>query len=91
MKKGKVQTNDYKVNVLVEHEDCSGHHYSHLDFEVLCEKMSESDINEAFSKLELSLNDKKEFLKKQKGFAISSVYSKENNIEFTDLFKYKKV
>ena len=51
--------------------------------------MSEDDINEAFSKIKLSLKDKKDFLKMQKGFAISSVYSKENKIEFTDLFKYK--
>lgn len=38
MKKGKVQTNDHKVNVLVEHEDGNGRHISHLDFPVECEK-----------------------------------------------------
>lgn len=90
MKKGKVQTNDYKVNVLVEHEDCNSRHYSSLDFDVLCKKMSDEDINEEFSKIELSIEDKKEFLKKKKGFAISNVCSKENDISYSDLFVYKK-
>jgi len=90
MKKGKVQTNDYKVNVLVEHEDCSSRHYSSLDFDVLCKKMSDEDINDEFSKIELSIDDKKEFLKKKKGFAISNVFSKENNISYSDLFVYTK-
>jgi len=89
MKKGKVQTNDYKVNVLVQHEDCSGQHYSHLDKEVLCEKLTNEEIEAEFSKLTLSIDDKKDFLKKVKGFAISNVYSKENNIGFSDLFRYK--
>ena len=91
MRKGKVQTNDYGVNVLVEHEDCSGYHYSHLDIDVLCEKMTNEEIDLEFSKIEFSLNEKKEILKKIKGFAISSVYSGINNIEYTDLFKYKIV
>lgn len=40
MKKGKVQTNDYGVNVLVEHQDCTSKHYSHLNKDVLWEKIS---------------------------------------------------
>jgi len=38
MRKGKVQTNEYNVNVLVEHEDCNIKHYSPKDFPVLCKK-----------------------------------------------------
>lgn len=88
MKKGKVQTNDYGVNVLVEHEDCSGTHWSHLDRDVLCEKMSEEEVNQEFEKLILTKADKIYFLNKIKGFAVSNVYSKENSIDFGDLFRY---
>lgn len=88
MRKGKVQTNEYKVNVLVEHEDCNSRHYHSSDFAVLCRKMSDEEINDAFSKIELSINDKKDFLKKRKGFAVSNVSSKENDISYSDLFIY---
>lgn len=90
MKKGKVQTNDYGVNVLVEHQDCTSKHYSHLDKDVLCEKMSEEEINKEFDKLVLTKDDKISFLKKIEGFAVSNVYSKENKIDSGDLFRYKK-
>jgi len=91
MKKGKVQTNSQKVNVLVEHEDCSSRHYSSLDQNVVCKKMSDDEISKAFSKIELSLEDKKNFLQTRKGFATSSVFSKENGISYSDLFSYKVV
>jgi len=89
MRKCKVQTNEFKVNILVEHEDCSGRHYSSFDKNVLCEKLSDDEIELEFSKLELSIEDKKQFLKKVKGFAISHVSSKENEISYNDLFRYK--
>ncbi len=89
MKKGKVQTNDYGVNVLVEHQDCTSKHYSHLDKDVLCEKMSEEEINQEFDKLVLTKDNKISFLKKIKGFAVSDVRSKENKIDSGDLFRYK--
>jgi len=89
MKKGKVQTNDYGVNVLVEHQDSTNRHYSHLDKDVLCEKMSEEEINQEFDKLVLTTSDKIYFLQKIKGFAVSNVYSKDK-LEFKsgDLFRY---
>ncbi len=85
MKKGKVQTNDKNVIVLVEHEQCDSKHYSSLDFDVLCDKMSEDEINETFLKLELTIDEKKNILMKRSGFATSNVYSKENDISFGDL------
>ena len=88
MKKGKVQTNNIGVNVLVQHEDVTSRHYSHLDFDVMCEKMTEDDIDTAFSKIVLSIDDKKNFLKKIKGYAISNV-SNYNDIKLSDLFSYK--
>lgn len=90
MKKGKVQTNDYNVNVLVEHQDSTSRHYSHLDKDVLCEKMTDEEINEEFDKLSLTRADKISFLKKIEGFAVSNVSSKENDIQFGDLFRYIK-
>lgn len=90
MKKGKVQTTDSKVNVLVEHEDCNSRHLSSLDFDVLCKKMSDEEIDAEFSKIELSIEEKKAILQTKSGFAISNVYSKENGISHKDLFSYKK-
>ena len=90
MKKGKVQTVDSGVNVLVEHEDSINRHYSHLDKDVLCEKMSEEEISQEFDKLVLTTKDKISFLEKIKGFAVSNVYSKENGINSGDLFRYKE-
>jgi len=91
MKKGKVQTVDFGVNVLVEHQDSTNRHYSHLDKDVLCEKMSEEEINQEFDKLVLTTADKISFLKKIEGFAVSNVYSKDG-LEFKsgDLFRYIK-
>lgn len=90
MKKGKVQTTESNINVLVEHEQCSGTHHSHLDINVLCEKMSDEEINQEFEKIILTKADKISFLKKIEGFAISNCYSKENNIQSGDLFRYEK-
>jgi hypothetical protein len=95
MKKGKVQTNDYGVNVLVEHEDCTTKHYSHLDKDVLCEKMTDEEVNQEFDKLVLTKADKISFLKKIEGFAVSNVsnhnmlnFRKKTHIDSGDLFRY---
>ena len=84
MKKGKVQTNDFNVNVLVEHEDSTNQHFSSLDVDVLCEKLSDEEIDIEFNKLVLSKKDKIEMLKKVKGFAISNCVSKNSK---TPLFQ----
>lgn len=89
MKKGKVQTVNDGTNVLVEHEDSTNRHYSPLDKDVLCEKMSEEEINQQFDKLILTTKDKISFLKKIEGFAVSHIHSEENDINIGDLFKYK--
>ena len=89
MKKGKIQTNEYNVNVLVEHENGDSKHYSHLDENVLCEKMSEEEIEQEFNKLLLTTENKIQFLKQVKGFAVSSCSGKDNEFQYGDLFKYK--
>ena len=92
MKKGKVQTNENKVNVLVEHEDGNNRHYHSSDFSVLCELMTTEEINEEYSKRiqPPTLEDKIDFLKKVEGFAISHVSNQENNLTYGQLFKYIK-
>lgn len=90
MKKGKVQTNDFNVNVLVEHEDSTNQHFSSLDVDVLCEKLSDEEIDIEFNKLVLSKKDKIEMLKKVKGFAISNCVSKNKDFGYSDIFRYKK-
>jgi len=92
MKKGKVQTTTNNTNVLVEHENGSNKHYSPLDFEVKCEKLTDEEIDLEFSKIEFSRKDKINFLSKIKGFAISEVHCAEDRKYFTygDLFRYIK-
>lgn len=89
MKYGKVQTNESGTNVLVEHESCNVRHYSHLDKRVLCEKLTDKEIDEEFSKIVLSRKDKVNILMKVAGFAISNCYSEEGGIHYNDLFKYE--
>jgi len=47
---GKVQTNDYKNNILVEADISTNTHHSHLDFEVEFEIMSDAEVKEEFEK-----------------------------------------
>jgi hypothetical protein len=91
MKKGKVQTNQYGVNVLVEHEDGNNRHYSHLDFPVLCEKLSEEEIDKAFDKITLTTKDKIDFLKKINGFAVSDVRAPKIGAKPNDLFRFERI
>ena len=93
MKKGKVQTNRYNINVLVEYEDCNSKHYHYPDFGVLCQPMTIDEINKEYGKRVQppTLDDKIRFLQKIEGFAISNVYSEENNIQYDQLFKYEKL
>ena len=92
MKKGKVQTNENKVNVLVEHEDGNNRHYHSSDFSVLCKLMTTKEIDEEYSKRiqPATLEDKIDFLKKIKGFAVSHVSNQKNNLNYGQLFKYVK-
>ena len=96
--RGKVQTNEFGTNVLVEHEKAIGKHYHHSDELVLCEKMTQEEIDKAYAKLtpktaisELSTADKIAFLKTQAGFAISNVRSKNDSIYYGNLFKYELI
>ena len=49
--RGKVQTNEFGTNVLVEHEKAIGKHYHHSDKLVLSEKMTQEEIDKAYAKL----------------------------------------
>lgn len=91
MKKGKVQTNEEKINVLVEHEDGTNTHFSSLDVDVLCEKLSDMEIVNEFNKLTLTKKEMIQILQVRKGFAVSQVHSKNKDFQYGDLFKYKIV
>jgi hypothetical protein len=88
MKKGKVQTNEEKINVLVEHEDGTNTHFSSLDVRVTCEKLSDEEIVNEFNKLTLTKKEMIEILRKRYGFAVSQVHSKNGDFTTGDLFKY---
>ena len=87
MKKGKVQTNEEKINVLVEHEDGTNRHYG-PDVRVMCEKLSDTEIVNEFNKLTLTKKEMIQILQKRYGFAVSQVHSKNGDFTTGDLFKY---
>lgn len=88
MKKGKVQTNENNVNVLVEHEDSTNTHFSSLDVRVMCEKLSDIEIVNEFNKLTLTKKEMIQILQKKKGFAVSNIHSMNGDFTTGDLFKY---
>lgn len=96
-KSGKVQTNDYGVNVLVETEDSSNRHSSPLNFCVDCKKLSNKEIKTAFEKHAkvMSIDDMKEVLEKVEGFATSSCESESKKGKtphgYDNLFSFVRV
>lgn len=89
MKKGKVQTNEEKINVLVEHEDGTNTHFSSLDVRVMCEKLSDTEIVNEFNKLTLTKKEMIQILQKKEGFAVSNIHSMNKDFTYGDLFKYE--
>lgn len=89
MERGKVQTNEYTNNILVEIESENATHGHPSNFHVYGEKMSDDEIKEAYLKLaiEPSIMDMKARLKKEKGYAVSNCNSE--TIDYGDLFKYE--
>lgn len=91
--KGKVQTIENKVNVLVETATSNERHISHLDVPVVVTHMPTNDeiINE-YSKCadyNQRLADAKIWLKKQPGYAVSAVFDTVNNIRYGDIVRYQ--
>lgn len=101
---GKVQTNDEKVNVLVDFDGSSNRHYSHLDFPVEVEKVL---TNEEIIAIAEANKDSKEYLelckslvKRIPGYATASSSNKPTRsntatggefiVEYSDIVKYKK-
>lgn len=91
-RKGKVQTTESGTNVLVEHEDGSNRHYSHLDFPVNCTLMTNEEIDLEFSKINFTRDQKVSMMSKVHGFAISNSIMI-NGVYYSskDLFKYEKI
>lgn len=92
---GKVQTNEYKNNVMVEITGSNSYHYSHLDFEVECEPLTDDEVRAAYNEHigEPSIEDMKDKLKGIEGFAISNVSDYPNDpkkYDYQTLFKYKR-
>ena len=92
MKANKVQTNDYGVNVLVETKTSNNHHISHLNREVeIVSVLSDEEIITEWQNRDKSneLEYAKDWIKKQKGFAISNCNDKESNIGYGTIVKFK--
>lgn len=93
--KGKVQTNDYKVNVLVETVTSSNQHYSHLNKEVSVTKvLSDEEIIDLWKNRKVKGDDElelaKKWLMKEKGYAISNIKDDTLNIDFDSVVAYKE-
>lgn len=92
--KGKVQTNDYKVNVLVETESSSNQHYSHLNRGVIISKvLTDDEIIELWRnrKDNDELQLAKDWIKKQPNYATSNCEDKKNNIKYQSIVNYKLI
>lgn len=90
--KAKVQTNNEKVNVLVETTTSTNRHYSHLNKEVLItEVLSNEEIIALWQNrkdndiLELAKN----WIEKQDGYAVSNCVDKRMNINHNSVVKYE--
>lgn len=89
--RNKVQTNDYKINVLVECENSDSQHWSYLDFDVnIVKVLKDEDILEHLKDIgNKELIDLiKDWLKKQPGYAISNVANKTKTINYNDIVQF---
>ena len=91
--KGKVQTNEFKNNILVSIVGGNTKHYHYSDFEVECEVMSDEEIRTEYRKRvgESTIEDMKDRLKGIEGFAISGINEDKDNIGWDSLVKYKRI
>jgi hypothetical protein len=92
---GKVQTNEYGNNIMVEIKGGNTQHHSHLDFSVECEVMSDEEIRTEYGKLiiEPTIKDMKDKLMMVEGFAssnLSDVGSEPRKYNWDSLFRYKR-
>jgi hypothetical protein len=88
----KVQTNTLGVNILVECENSTTSHHSHLDFDVeIIKVLTEEELMEMVSTLSRNeiLEAVKRCLRKKPGYAISAVSSKDDRIKDDDIVQYK--
>ena len=92
MSSGKVQTNEYKVNVLVETTNSNNRHYSSHNRPIEVVKvLSDEEILEAWknrtdeNELELAKN----WIKRQDGFAFSACRDKVLNIDYQSVVEFK--
>lgn len=92
MSLGKVQTNDYKVNVLVETKASNNRHYSSHNREIEVVKvLTDDEILEVWrnrpdgNELELAKN----WIKKQDGFAVSSCVDDTLGIDYQSVVQFK--
>lgn len=92
--RNKVQKNDCGVNVLVETNESSNTHYSHLNFFVEIEKvLTDEEILQQYLKKstkEEKLKSAKNWIKKQDGFAVSNVIDETINVDYDSIIAFKK-
>ena len=91
--KGQVQTNEHKVNVLVDTVNSDNRHFSHLNRRVKVIKvLSDDEIIQLWKnrkeKNELELA--KDWIEKQDGYAYSNCTDKTLNIQRGSIVKYTK-
>jgi len=87
----KVQTNDYKVNVLVETTNSTNMHYSHLNKQVQIDKvLSDEEIIELWEnrKVDDKLKLAKDWIKTQEGYATSNCVDDSLDIDYNSIVKY---
>ncbi len=90
----KVQTNDQKVNVLVETVNSNNRHYFHGNREVInVVVLSDDEVISVWINRppEDDLEMAKQWIKKQDGYAISNCADKTLELNHSDIVKYQNL
>ena len=92
MNTGKVQTNEHRVNVLVETKKSNNRHYSLLNKDVSVEKiLTDKEIVGLWEnrKKDNELELAKDWIKKQYGYACSNITDDTLGITYDSIVKYR--
>jgi hypothetical protein len=87
-----VQTNEHKVNVLVETKNSSNSHYCHLNRDIEVVKvLTDDEIIDLWKKRKRTdeLVLAKDWVKKQDGYAVSNCFDESLDIHYNSVISYR--
>lgn len=89
--RGKIQNNQYGINVIVETNNSTNRHIGPGKTKELITVLSDEEIIEIWSKRKDKgeLKIAKEWIKKQNGYAVSNCIDKSLNVNYGSIVKFK--